>query len=116
MIVHTGIPKRRKHRNKYVSGAEARKFLQPQAVTAEYIKQNKLTDRLTTESTRRGDTSQYPSNTDYLHGDEPVVCAPKGKSIYSGEALLGIATMHKSNAVPVTRAQGGIGTNPKITT
>lgn len=31
----------------------------------------------------------------------PGVCAPPPQNTYTGDAMLGIGTMHKSNAVPV---------------
>lgn len=82
--------------------------------SAEYERQRRLGNSLTTESTRRGDTSHIKSNDDYLTSPGAVVCPPRDQNTYSGEALLGVATMHKSNAVPVTREAGGMGTNPKL--
>lgn len=43
---------------------------------------------------------------------DPKAQARKESQSYTGTLVKGIATMHKSNPVPVT---AGIGTNPKIT-
>jgi len=43
---------------------------------------------------------------------DPKAQARKESQCYTGTFVKGIATMHKSNPVPVT---AGIGTNPKIT-
>ena len=43
---------------------------------------------------------------------DPCVQARHTSQHYTGSLVKGIATMHKSNLVPVTEA---IGTNPKIT-
>jgi len=47
--------------------------------------------------------------------DTPFNPAAEGRAVapeYTGSSVIGIATMHKSNPVPVTAA---FGTNPKIT-
>lgn len=85
---------------------------------AEYERQRQLGDALTHNATRRGDTSHIRSNDDYLKSDPnspQLVCTKPEYGTYTGNALLGIATMHKSNPVPITREEGGIGTNPKLT-
>lgn len=56
------------------------------------------------------DTPTYPSVPTTAF--DPKVQARKETQWYTGTLVKGIATMHKSNPVPVT---AGIGTNPKIT-
>ena len=90
-----------------------RVYISQPAGRREYARQRELGNALTTNPTRRGDTSHIKSNNDWLTGPAPDL-SPKTDNVYSGEALLGVATMHKSNAVPVTREAGGMGTNPKI--
>jgi hypothetical protein len=51
------------------------------------------------------DTEQYPSAP-----DTGCNTTKSDKPMYSGTYVKGIATMHKSNAVPVTK---GVNTNPK---
>ena len=38
----------------------------------------------------------------------PAVCAPPPTKVYTGDKMLGIATMHKSNSVPVFRAEDAV--------
>ena len=57
----------------------------------------------------RPDTPHYPS-VDVMSGS-PESTAKVDKQTYSGTEVKGIATMHKSNAIPVT---SGINTNPKL--
>ena len=56
------------------------------------------------------ETQTYPSVP--ITAFDPKVQARKETQRYTGTLVKGIATMHKSNPVPVT---AGIGTNPKIT-
>ena len=59
----------------------------------------------------RRETPKYPSAPERVF--DPRVQSPRPRQYYTGSYVKGIATMHKSNAVPVVE---GIGTNPKITT
>lgn len=65
------------------------------------------TKRLSYADQRRQELAQYPSRDDFIgrsHGTGDKVETKK----YTGDYVIGIATMHKSNAVPVT--------NPKYAT
>lgn len=56
------------------------------------------------------DTPNYPSAPSGAF--DPSVQKRHTSQRYTGTLVKGIATMHKSNPIPVT---SGIGTNPKIT-
>jgi hypothetical protein len=43
------------------------------------------------------ETVRYPS----LFTTGPAVCAKKQDKVYTGDSIVGIGTMHKSNAVPI---------------
>ena len=65
------------------------------------------TKRLSYADSRLAEFNQYPSRSDftgYSHGNGDKQETKK----YTGDFVIGIATMHKSNAVPVT--------NPKYAT
>lgn len=59
-----------------------------------------------------------PPKRDYRGADQPrapsivssgpAVCAPPPTKVYTGDKMLGIATMHKSNSVPVFSAEEAI--------
>jgi len=57
------------------------------------------------EKTRLRDETRYPSRTS---PNDPTAGLLKERQVYSGDYMIGIATMHKSNLVPVGR-----GDNPK---
>lgn len=48
---------------------------------------------------RAEDSSKYPSL--YTNEDKTSATAKKSSPVYTGELLMGIATMHKSNMVPI---------------
>ena len=63
-----------------------------------------------TQTHYRRSTPDYPSASP---ADKPGAVATRPTyATYTGNTVIGIATMHKSNLVPVT---AGIKTNPKIT-
>ena len=49
------------------------------------------------------DTTQYPSHTPKTSDSIPGHCSRRENPRYTGDLIVGIATMHKSNAVPVMR-------------
>lgn len=53
----------------------------------------------------RRETPHYPSKDSGITG---AVCTSTGKNVYTGDALLGIATMHKSNLVPVFKESDAV--------
>jgi hypothetical protein len=59
---------------------------------------------------RDEDAPSYPSAA--IGAFDPAAQARHTNQSYTGSLVIGIATMHKSNLVPVTEA---IQTNPKIT-
>jgi hypothetical protein len=99
----------------YVRPRKSKKKLGPKAVREQYdewlkshqtskpIKStsNQLTYKLTTPAGR--ETKQYKSLNTGETGATKV--APK---VYTGTNMLGIATMHKSNAVPVFNSESAV--------
>ena len=69
-------------------------------VYAKY-KPKKFTPMPIKENSYRRETPHYPS----VEGNSAVVCARPERQAYTGTLIKGIATMHKSNAVPVIDAQ-----------
>jgi hypothetical protein len=55
-------------------------------------------------SYRGADQPRQPSVTSNVGG----VCARPETKVYTGDKMLGIATMHKSNSVPVFRAEDAV--------
>jgi len=62
------------------------------------VKNSQFIPLKSVEPYRRGDTSHIPSR------DSGAGIAPRKESLkYTGDEIIGIATLHKSNAVPVRR-------------
>lgn len=93
MIIHTPIPKSKKHKT------QRAKQLQQQwnqlLERWEPLAQVKGLSPKTPQPYRR-ETQHVPS----LNSHEGS-CAKREQIHYTGDAVLGVATMHKSNAVPV---------------
>jgi hypothetical protein len=106
----------KKRKTKFKSAEHKRKFEQQaaewEALMAKYKPKkivagkpsNNLKDtyKLTVPAER--DTKQYPSLMD-KHGIVPGTCAKPAPKVYTGDKLIGIATMHKSNMVPVFKVE-----------
>ena len=71
------------------------------------IETKKSTSVLSYAEQRRQELERYPSRDDFTGCSHGVGNKPETKT-YTGDFVIGIATMHKSNAVPVT--------NPKYAT
>lgn len=100
---------------KYDESGRKRKAVKPRGeVYAKYsppafrpIETKNSTKRLSYADQRLEESKQYPSRSDFAgqsHGNGDKQESKK----YTGDFVIGIATMHKSNAVPVT--------NPKYAT
>lgn len=97
-------PSGRKRKSKKPKGEIYAKY-QPPAFRP--IESTKSKGVLSYAEQRRQELAQYPSRDDFVgrsHGTGDKVETKK----YTGDYVIGIATMHKSNAVPVT--------NPKYAT
>lgn len=69
-------------------------------VYAKY-KPKKFTPLPIMETPYRRETPHYPS----VETNSPIVCARPERQQYTGTLVKGIATMHKSNAVPIIDEQ-----------
>lgn len=95
------------HKRKYLEQQEEWEKLKAKYKIDELPKRAKKpermdTYRLTVPADRS--TKQYPSLMD-KHGMVPGTCAKVAPKVYTGDKLIGIATMHKSNMVPVFKAE-----------
>jgi hypothetical protein len=82
--------------------AEAKRKKQFEAMYGKPVKSKKKKEftPLQPRDTYQRETVDYPS----LSNTIPVgACAPAERKQYTGDLIMGIATMHKSNAVPVMR-------------
>ena len=96
----TGSGKLKKSKSKRLSASQAKHEAWVQSMTSGKKSDTKAIDKLAVIdyiNTMRVDRDKYSST-----GITPGVCAKKESKVYTGERkLLGIATMHKSNMVPV---------------
>jgi len=104
MIIHTGVPKSKKKANKKPGWREREaaheKWLRKNGIHPEQLKAAKKArgnfEPLKVSEPYRRETPQIPSR-ESIGG-----VAPKKESMkYTGTLIKGIATMHKSNAVPI---------------
>lgn len=93
MIVHTQVPQSRKKKS-----AKARQLEQEWNQLLERWEPKKVVKGLrpNTPAPYRRETQAIPSLNSHQGS-----CAKKEVITYTGTAMMGIATMHKSNAVPV---------------
>jgi hypothetical protein len=103
MIIHPHIPKRKKRKpNAY----ERQLAAEWDAIVKKYepkksIKRN--VEAWKPKSSPVRETPHYPSLNTF--GGGATKAAPK---VYTGDKMLGIATLHKSNAVPVFQAEDAV--------
>ena len=92
---------------KYDSSGRKRKSKKPKGeVYAKYtppafrdLASTNTTKRLSYAESRLAESKQYPSRSDFAGSKGGTKVEPQR---YTGDYVIGIATMHKSNAVPVT--------------
>ena len=103
MIIHPHIPKRKKRKpNAY----ERQLAAEWDAIVKKYepkkpVKYKAVTWQPTKSYVR--ETEHYPSLNTF--GGSATKADPK---VYTGDKMLGIATLHKSNAVPVFQAEDAV--------
>lgn len=108
MIIHPHIPKRKKRKpNAKVRALQAnwQTILEKYDVRTVVPKtDNSYSSRNNSRVLRPGsDTSHIPSL------DSGVGIAPRrGQNVYTGDAMIGIGQLHKSNAVPVFKQEDAI--------
>lgn len=96
MILHTHIPKRKKRKPTAKQRALQSSW---QDILKKYEPKKtiqKVTKSVTSCTPYRRETPHYPS----LGSHQGTCTKPEGVK-YTGTAMMGIATLHKSNAVPV---------------
>lgn len=106
-IIHTHIPKRKKRKpNAKQRALQAswdeivKKYEPKKKVVASGTSQAKT---LIQQNTYRRETPHYPS----LNSFEGSCAKPQTQQ-YTGTAMMGIATLHKSNAVPVFNPEDAV--------
>jgi len=101
MIIHQYIPKQKKRK----PNAKQREL---QASWQEILKKYEVSP-ITVANTRAFTPSNIPRRDSHVHIpslDSGLGSATKKAiPVYTGDAMLGVAQMHKSNAVPVFKAQ-----------
>ena len=86
-------------RQKLHAGAKLKKEFQKRYGSLTVKKQKREFVELKPSQTFVRETPEIPSLTSISTG----VCPPPPRKEYTGDLIVGIATMHKSNAVPVMR-------------
>ena len=93
--------RKRKKKKKTASQLAAEKrheeWLKKLGVDSNYKKEKEFIPYKPEPSYRR-ETPNYPSLSNKMEGFAPR----KERQVYTGDKIIGIATMHKSNAVPIT--------------
>lgn len=103
MIIHPHIPKRKKRK-----ATAKQRALQSswEDILKKYEPKKKVTAAprtLTSTNSYRRETPHYPSL-----GTNEGSCTKSQTQQYTGNAMMGIATLHKSNAVPVFSQEDAI--------
>lgn len=106
-IVYTNSSSKKKQNKKpgwQEREAEYRKWLMKNGIDPDAPKKKKAFVPYKPAPAYRRETPQYPSLSSTVgNGTTPV----QKKNVYTGDYIVGIATMHKSNIVPVSREQDG---------
>lgn len=102
---------------KFKSVEHKRRYEEEQASWAKLLKKHKINpEDLSKRKVKKDDTwkperkepprpVQEVSSSQVDHGIIPGVCAKPEPKVYTGTRLIGIATMHKSNMVPVFKME-----------
>ena len=103
MIIHPHIPKRKKRK----PNAKVREL---QSSWQDLLKKYETKNKAPVMVIKRTDSNFVPRpGSDVRHIpslDTSVGVAPKKQApVYTGDAMLGVATMHKSNSVPVFKVE-----------
>lgn len=95
MIIHPSFKKTKKHKLPKAVREQYESWLKSHTPEKKVVmKSEKLVYKLS--SSPRGETVRYPSLNTGL-----AVASKAPTKVYTGTKVMGIATMHKSNAVPV---------------